>query len=73
MSKNKSNIKSFAVNKINDYSKIQGGVLAEETTSSPESRLKPIGSGTNSCGDTFKVYGHYFLGIHYGTDVVTPD
>lgn len=69
-----SKIKSFELNQINDYSKIQGGVLAGSTgNTSPENKIKPIGSGTNACGDTFQVSGHFFLGIHYGTDIVTGD
>jgi hypothetical protein len=74
MKKNKINIKSFALNQINDYSKIQGGILTGVVNpTSPESKIKLIGSGINACGDTFQVSGHFFLGIHYGRDIVSSD
>src|SRR5687768_3126439 len=60
-----SKINNFSCNKLNDYSKVTGGDGTQ--------RVRLIDSGTTPCGDTYEVYGHFFLGIHYGTDYMVSD
>jgi hypothetical protein len=66
MENNKKQLKNFNCNKLNDYSKISGGDGEAE-------RKKVIDSGITPCGDTYQIIGHFFLGIHYGTDEMVSD
>jgi hypothetical protein len=59
--KNKKSIDLFEMNKLNNFSRVNGG----------EKRV--IESGTTPCGQSYQIIGSYFLGIHYGTDKMVAD